>query len=574
MSFIDPFPPQPGDVSASLVGLTQTRAEILREISNKNFFDIVIVGGGIHGAAFARLAAFNGLKTLLLEKNDYASATSSRSSKMAHGGLRYLELFDFVQVMEGIRAREELFELAPHLVSPQDFLVPVPRNRRFFKFQLSLGLKLYDYFVKRKDRKHRWLTSTSWSEKLGFAESPQLRGFYSYTDGLMDDTRLVLENISSARQEGALSLNYCSVESLAQRKDGKVIVSFRDIKNGAHCDVLAGIVVNCAGPWAPGIGRIIQSSLNKKLAFSQGSHLLFNKKWDGPALCLPIGPRGRYYFVWPHFAGTLIGTTERALDKVELDPLPTSSEVDELLTRINKDLPNSGLNSNTLHYGFAGVRSLPLRGNSEDTSRLSRRHIWSYSSGVLTLLGGKFTTASWTALDGLKSVFKLAGINRRIVPLSQRKFPGSIALEQHVSDFLKLCSIRGVSHGVAQGAIRRLGGRVRFLKDYDNELEVIPGDILKAEIKLSLAIEQVESVEDLMRRRLQVEYEPGHGIKGLDNIIEILNNERPDLNWSSQVIEYKSRIGKIHEVLKIKQFKNDAKAEELICQNGRPLQDA
>ena len=138
--------------------LKETRSEILSKLK-KETFDFTVIGGGIHGATFAHLAALNGFKVALIEKNDYAWATSSRSSKMAHGGLRYLELGDISQVLEGVKAREDLFTTARHLVHPQKFLYPLKTNQKFFKLKLKTGLTIYDWFVKKQTRKHSWIQS-------------------------------------------------------------------------------------------------------------------------------------------------------------------------------------------------------------------------------------------------------------------------------------------------------------------------------------------------------------------------------------------------------------------------------
>ena len=176
--------------------------------SIKDQYDFAIIGGGIHGACLARYAAQNNFSVLLLDKADFAAATSSRSSKMAHGGLRYLEMFDFKQVFESIKARDRLFQEAPHLVKPEKFLIPVPKGQLFFKWKLKLGLCLYDLMLSNKSLRHAWIKR----EELGFPgfnkQRNDLEGCYVYTDGIMRDSRLVIENLLMAEKYGACCLNY------------------------------------------------------------------------------------------------------------------------------------------------------------------------------------------------------------------------------------------------------------------------------------------------------------------------------------------------------------------------------
>lgn len=522
----------------------QSRGEIVEDIKEHSRFDVVIVGGGIHGATFARLAAFNGLRTLLLEMHDYASGTSSRSSKMAHGGLRYLEMLDFQQVFEGIKAREELFEVAPHLAIPYDFLIPVTSLWDRVKF--SAGLTLYDLFVKVKGRKHGWI-SRSQLNNSPFSHRQDLLGCFRYCDGLMDDMRLVMETIVSARQEGARCLNYARVDSVKHRVDDAVEVGFTDVLTQEKYEVLAGIVVNCAGPWAPFIGRIGTPS-QRSVAYSRGTHLLFNVPWKGEALFLPMEEKGRYYFVWPHFSGTMVGTTEREVRApLELDPQPSKDEVEEILDRLDKDLPDAGLNRDTLHYAFAGVRTLPLRKGAGETSALSRKHIWSFGQGMLTLLGGKYTTAAWTSFEGLEEVWKLAKLPKNPTPLSQRKLPG--ASEAGERRFREEARKAGVSDHVIQSTLRRLGARAQYLLEQPQYLEVIGDTICRGEILMACKVEQAETLEDLMRRRLQLEYLPGHGLQVVEEVAEGLCDISGKDVLDDEIGQYRERMQKIWNLL-------------------------
>jgi len=522
------------------------RDEIVAELKERPRYDVVVVGGGIHGATFARLAAFNGLRTLLLEMHDYASGTSSRSSKMAHGGLRYLEMLDFQQVFEGIKAREELFEVAPHLATPYDFLIPITSQWERIKFEI--GLSLYDLFLPAKERRHAWVPRRRLTTSP-FSHREDLVGCFRYCDGLMDDMRLVIETIVSARQEGAHCLNYARVDSVKHRNDDVVEVGFTDLLTFEKYEAAAGIVVNCAGPWAPFIGRLTPPS-PPTVAYSRGVHLLFDVPWKGEALFLPMELKGRYYFVWPHFSGTMVGTTEREVKPpLDLDPQPTREEVDEILSRLARDLPGSGLTRDTLHYAFAGIRTLPLRKGKQGTSALSRKHIWSFGQGMLTLLGGKYTTAAWTSFEGLSEVWKLAKLPGTPTPLRKRRLPGGIPYDQ--SRFKSEAKRAGVPVHIVEETIRRLGARTQYLLEKPDYLEVVADIVCKGELLIAVHVEQAETLEDVIRRRLQLEFLPGNGLDRLEGLTPVLAGLLPLERLEQGVEEYRTRLDKLRDTLRV-----------------------
>ena len=437
MSYLN-FYKQPENKQELLFGtLARTRSEVISSINSVRVHDVLVVGGGIHGAMFARIAALHGLKTVLLERADYAGATSSRSSKMLHGGLRYLEMLDIWQVLEGIKAREDFFQVAPHLARPHDFLIPIEKRESWLRFKLGLGLRIYDYFLKDPKRKHRWLNAAQLPSELSAAAAFPLAGAYQYCDGIMDDARLVIENIVAARQEGAHCLNYANVESVSTAQDGSTTVGWRDVLSAKSYEARAGIVVNCAGPWVPFVGRLNKpSALINQIKYSRGVHLLFDRPWSGPAVFRYSSEKGKHYFIWPHPAGTMVGPTDTEVSEFDNDPQPTSAEIGYLLGLLERDFPKLGLDRSTLHYAFTGIRTLPLRGSNSKTAALSRRHKWIYSSSMLNLVGGKYTTASWTVLDGFKQLLRLAKRKVEITPLTARKVPGAGSYSDGVAEFV------------------------------------------------------------------------------------------------------------------------------------------
>jgi glycerol-3-phosphate dehydrogenase len=518
-------------------------------MANAGVYDMVVVGGGIHGAAVARLAAGYGFKTALLEKNDYAAATSSRSSKMAHGGLRYLELMDFEQVFEGIKAREEMFDHVGNLVKPAEFLIPVPRGAWFFKLKLGIGLFLYDLMVKKGNRRHRWIPRSKLTFPGFHSGREDLMGCFVYTDGIMSDARLVIDNVIGARRYGADCLNYCEVRSMTRNESGISEVTAVDTKSGKDIKLKARLVVNCTGPWASTLASTLGSE-PRPLKFSRGSHIIFNKPWTGPSLFLPMPGKARYYFVWPHHAGTMVGTTEREVSKIELDPLPSKDEMDEIFGRLEKDIPDAGLNRESACYAFAGIRTLPIRGKNANSTVLSRKHIWTHVNGVLTLLGGKYTTASWTALEGVKEAAQILGNPLSADALKSRtdlkELPGS-ASEVESDELQRSLATHGVSIESQNRLLGRYGKRLG-----DNYLEFVdasPEKLIELETMIALDTEQVESLEDLMRRRLELEYTEGHGEKYLPIIGEVFKRMRPEINFEKEKEAYLARMKTIHSLL-------------------------
>lgn len=525
------------------------RAEVFEKLEKTELLDMLVVGGGIHGAAVARFAAGYGFKTALVEKADYAAATSSRSSKMAHGGLRYLELMDFEQVFEGIKAREEMFDHIGNLVKPAEFLIPVPAGAWFFRIKLGIGLFLYDLMVKKSARRHRWIPR----EKLTFpgfhSGRKDLMGCFVYTDGIMSDARLVIDNVIAARRYGALCLNYCEVISMERGSDGTSLVKLRDTRTGRELKVRARLVVNCTGPWASTLAQSLGAE-PRPLKFSRGSHIIFNRPWTGPSLFLPMPGKARYYFVWPHHAGTMVGTTEREVSDVELDPLPSQDEIDEIFGRLEKDIPDAGLDRSSACYAFAGIRTLPIRGKDANSTVLSRKHIWTHLNGVLTLLGGKYTTASWTALEGVKEAASLLGTPISKQAIKNREdlkcLPGS-ASEPEIATMQNALNSKGISQ-TSQGRLLGRYGK-RFSENYLDLADASPERLIELETRIALDTEQVENLEDLMRRRLELEYTEGHGIQYLPIIKQVFAEMRPDVDFTSQSLQYIERMRTIDGLL-------------------------
>ncbi|RIL10222.1 MAG: hypothetical protein DCC75_04830 [Proteobacteria bacterium] len=525
----------------------QSRSEIIKSIRGDAVCDILVIGGGIQGATFAHLAAFNGFRTVLLERDDYACGTSSRSSKIVHGGLRYLANFDFRQVLDGLHCREDLLQVAAHLVRPHSFALAVDRGANLERLKLQLGVTLY-----------RLLSTLTKSRRAlpapALLEDPEVRSRYTiipFEDALMDDARLVIERIIAARQEGARCLNYAQVMAHYRRQDGTHAVKWRE--TGLHSDapayeLNAGVIVNCAGQWASQVEPVLSRNQKFRLVYSRGAHLLFSKPWRGPVLVRQAKDgRGRVYFIMPHFcgasAGTLVGTTEREIS-AEQAQLGTASvveagEAQELLEALERDFPSLALDRSSLFYGFAGVRTMvAAKGERNiDTAKLSRRHLWVESGGVLSLLGGKYTTARSIAEDGLRRLLKITQSKLKLTSLRGRLLAGGGVVSQ---EFSGACRENSVAETVIQACIQRFGSRVREMLAEPGLLQVVAGQVLQGEIELAIKHEQACTLDDLLSRRFGLEYTDGHGIAAAQQLCDSLGLGSGEAE--RQIGDYKAKI--------------------------------
>jgi glycerol-3-phosphate dehydrogenase len=512
-------------------------------------FDVLVIGGGIHGVCVAAMAARAGLSVVLLERHDYAHATSSRSSKMAHGGLRYLEMYDFQQVFEGIKAREELFDTCPNFVVPEEFLIPVSRGDWWFRCKLGVGLRLYDLMVRNPARKHRWIPREKLTYESFHSGREDLDGCYQYTDGLMNDSRLVFALLTAGQENGLCALNYAFVQEIEQQADSRMSITWVDTLTGQRKQLSTKLVINCAGPWAP---QLQEKGTEKGLfraKYSRGSHLVFSTPWRDPSLFLPLAEKGRYYFVWPHPAGTLVGTTEREVSELEVDPIPSRDEVEEILVRLGKDLPGAGLTRDTLHYGFAGIRTLPLRDSQKGVSQLSRKHIWRLERGVLTLLGGKYTTFAWTASEGLTQALRYLDVRSTPVVDVLRALPSAISNPDRDAICSELESRYGHRGVGTRRAVQRLGRVVmRYVNTPEAWRELVPGVLLLEAIH-AIEVEQAETIEDIVRRRLDLEVTPSHGIEALEGIKSLLRKNLSEETLAQQEVAWREHLALVKERL-------------------------
>ena len=368
------------------------REKIIEKMS-KETFDLVVIGGGITGGGIALDAASRGLKVALLEKGDFASGTSSKSTKLIHGGLRYLKQFDFWLVKEVGSERAIVHKLAPHLVLPEKMLLPLIEGGSYGKWLTSIGLKVYDILAQVSGDDKRQMLEKKEALKLEpLLPKKILNGAGYYAEYRTDDARLTLENIKTSLQFGAQPLNYARVADFIY-EDGKVAgVKVKDEVTGAEFEVRSKYVINAAGPWVDELRIVNKSKKGKRLHLTKGVHLVFPKEK------LPVRqsvyfdiPDGRMMFAIPRGKVTYVGTTDTNYN-LDKDHITTDiADAIYLISAVNNMFPEINLELDDIISSWAGLRPL-IHEEGKSASELSRKdEIFTSETGLVSIAGGKLT---------------------------------------------------------------------------------------------------------------------------------------------------------------------------------------
>ena len=384
----------PVGTSAPSAALAQ-RAQSLADLGSRRF-DVLVVGGGITGVGVARDAALRGLSVALVERDDFASGTSSRSSRLVHGGLRYLEHGHLHLVFESSLERRRLLELAPHLVRPLEFVWPVYEGARVPRWKLGAGLFLYDLLALfRNVAPHRRLDPDEVVAREPLLRAEDLTGGASYFDAATDDARLTLATALGARDAGATVANHAGVRRLLVTRGRTAGAIVADSIRGNEVSVRARIVVNAAGPWSDEIRRLDEPDAAATLRGTKGVHVTVPRDRVGNhnALTLLSPVDGRVMFLLPGDTHSVIGTTDTETDASPDDVRASREDVDYLLRTANYFFPAAKLTSEDVVCAWAGIRPLVAGRFGADPSAASREHEITVSErGVVSVSGGKLTT--------------------------------------------------------------------------------------------------------------------------------------------------------------------------------------
>ncbi len=392
------------------------RSQMLHQALNRaKPWDMVIIGGGASGVGVAVDAASRGYQVLLLEQHDFGKGTSSRSTKLVHGGVRYLEQGNVSLVMEALKERGLLRQNAPHLVHDLAFIVPSYTwwESPFY----GLGLKVYNMLSGR----YRFgptsrLSKSETLQRLPTIKTDGLQGGVVYYDGQFDDSRLLINLVATAAEQGATLVNYAQVTALRRGDEGFINgVAARDAESGQEFEVSARVVINATGAFCDHVRQMADPQAARMVAPSQGIHLVFDRSFlpGDSAIMVPHTSDGRVMFAIPWHDHTLVGTTDVPLENIPLEPVATEQEIEFILETARRYLERPPTRADILSV-FAGIRPLVRAGNGKNTAALSREHtIHIDNSGLLTLTGGKWTTYRNMAEDCVDQAATLAELDDR-----------------------------------------------------------------------------------------------------------------------------------------------------------------
>ncbi|MGZ6248731.1 MAG: glycerol-3-phosphate dehydrogenase/oxidase [Syntrophales bacterium] len=489
-------------------------------------WDLLIIGGGITGAGVLRQAVRAGLKTLLVEAKDFAFGTSSRSSKLIHGGFRYLRNKQISVTKESVREREWMLREAPNLVTPLSFLLPNFERYHFPSWKLGLGVILYDLLAPKWN--HRKYSGPKLLEACPSLNGEGLLGGFQYYDAVMDDARVLLRILRESVQAGGKALSYARAEKLLRTGDGRVSGALlRDMASpdGKTAEVKAKAVVNASGAWSDEIRN--QLGQPPRLRRLRGSHLIFARaKLPFNQAVTLFHPRdGRAMFVIPWEGTTIVGTTDidhdPALDKEYAEPFASGDEVSYMMEAVSFLFPSLGISEKDIISSFSGLRPVIHTGASSP-SKESRAHALWEEDGLITITGGKYTTFRIMSRETIDKV--LARLGKPSSAIDKRIFNSLADLSSFSLDPITLAYLKG-RHGNETAALLTAAKQGEL-----ERIEQVPN--LWAELRWAAREEGVVHLEDLLLRRVRLGLLLPQG--GRDFLGRIRDIVQTELGWTDE----------------------------------------
>ncbi len=459
-------------------------------------YDIIVIGGGATGLGCAVEAASRDYKTLLLEGNDYGSGTSSKSTKLVHGGIRYLANLDIELVKEGLEERHYFLKNAPHLAHRQSYLIPF--QNRWEQIKYWLGVNLYNFLAQNK----KLGRSKFFNKPETLTEAPDLAadkiiGGAIYYDGQFDDTRMLISLVKTLEQLGGTALNYHKVNNFIFATDGKISgVAVVDSLNGEQQQFYAPIIINASGTLCDSVLDLAEpQQKHTNVAAAQGTHLVFEREiFDSQhAILIPATSDGRVLFILPWLDKVVVGTTDVAVDSPSLEPQALPSEIDFILETLNHYSAHP-VTHQDIKAVFCGQRPLVKAENSQSTAKISRKHeiLYNQASGLFTIVGGKWTIYRLMGEDTLNYIEKklslpLTESKTRDLPLAgYTTTPKPYPLKPYGSDYSAIEEIQQQT-----GNFALIHPQLPYLQ---------------AEIIYQIRHEQVKTIEDILARRTRALY--------------------------------------------------------------------
>jgi glycerol-3-phosphate dehydrogenase len=549
----------------------------------RQVFDVIVIGAGINGAGIARDAAMRGLRVLLLDKGDISSGTTQWATRLIHGGLRYLEHYEFALVRESLRDREALLHIAPHLVKPLGFLVPIYDRNAHGPLLIRLGMNLYDTlsYDKSMDR-HKMLSRKKVEDREPGLNPEGLKAAAFYYDAQVEYAeRVAVENAISARDHGATIVTYANVERLIIANNDVKGVEFTDVLSGESHTARAPVTVNVAGPWVDEVLADLQQpgtdeNVGRFMGGTKGSHLVvdaFPGAPKGEALYVEARKDGRPYFIVPWNGRYLIGTTDLRYEE-DLDYVKASEEeIQYLLDETNYVIPEAGLTRDDVLFTYSGVRPLPYNPEGE-TGGVTRSHVVfdhakggsaaggkvkSQSAelpqvgGLLSIIGGKLTTYLNLSRQTTDAVFKK--LDRKGPKSTSRKtpLPGSETSDfgAFVAGFKAASTIPDVLrdrllklYGVRAAEVLSLGEDDPDLLTPLSPIESVETALIGAEVIWAFREEMAQTLSDVLLRRTMAGYGPKVALDSVEAAAEVAVKH---LGWDDErakreVSEYREWI--------------------------------
>ncbi len=490
-------------------------------------WDLMIIGGGITGAGVLRQAVAAGLRTLLVEAKDFAFGTSSRSSKLIHGGFRYLRNKQINVTKESVREREWILHEAPNLVAPLSFLLPNFERYHFPSWKLGLGVALYDLLAPKWN--HRKYSGPKLLEACPSLNRKGLLEGFQYYDAVMDDARVLLRILRESVQAGGTALSYARAERLLRSNDGRVCGALlRDVasRDGKAVEIKAKVVVNASGAWSDEVRN--QLGQPARLRRLRGSHLVFPRAklpFD-QAVTLFHPQDGRAMFVIPWEGTTIVGTTDidhdPDLDKKYAEPFASEDEISYMMEAVSFLFPGLGLSEKEIISSFSGLRPVIHTGASSP-SKESRAHALWEEDGLITITGGKYTTFRIMSRETVNKVLELFGKTKTIG--NKRIFKPPFDSTSFSLDPITLAYLAG-RHGSETAELLKTAKQGEL-----EHIEQIPN--LWAELRWAAREEGIVHLEDLLLRRVRLGLLLPKG--GRDLLPKIQNIVQPELGWSDEL---------------------------------------
>ncbi len=514
-------------------------------------YDLIVIGGGINGAGVARDAALRGLKTILIEKNDFAGGTTSWSTRLVHGGLRYLEYFEFNLVRESLREREILLNAAPHLVKPIQLTIPIYGYGSRSYWEIQAGMILYDMLSFDKTLlSHRMLPIQKFRQTFRDVNPEELKGAAQYFDGQAEYAeRLCWENILSAQEAGATALNYVKVTGLHREGDRLTHLTCVDQLTGTEFQVQGSsqaVVINTSGPWVDQVcdlGKPNSVSKGRKIGGTKGSHIVVDPFPGAPKTALYVEAKadGRPFFIVPWLNMYLIGTTDLRytgdLDRIKAD----NDEIDYLIRETNRVLPSAHLGREDVRFTYSGVRPLPYAEGKKPSS-ISRNHVLHDHTkegvtNLISLIGGKLTTFRRVGEEMVDAAYRKMGRPVPSCPTRHQKLPGAIApndprIDQAVTQYRDRLSITSISHLFTLYGAKAIEVLALIDQAPDLASPIVAGlPDIKAQVVYAVQSEMAHTLVDICRRRTSLTMQANYGFDALPAVVETLQQH---CGWSDE----------------------------------------